>query len=390
MKNLNNNYNFSLFNMQFYVTLTLNCNLKCYYCYGKCCEDFGVKLEGLEIDESLPTKISYDISQLKKFFSEDDDLTIIFYGGEPLLQIDEMELIMDEIPAKRFILQTNGLLLNNLKEKYIKKLHTILVSIDGDEKLTDYYRGKGVYRKIIENIKLLNKKGFKGELIARMTVSDATENIYKQVLWLLFNPDYQFKSIHWQLDALFWKKDFEKRNFLEWVLKKYNPQIEKLVNFWVNYMEKYNTVIKIYPFIGLVESMLLKRKSKLRCGAGWTTFNIQTDGIITPCPVMAGIKNFYLGSIYNTKPKKLKNAIINYNKPCSECSILYLCGGRCLYANVTKLWGEEGFKQVCLTVENLINLLKKALPKIKKLILKGNISIKDFNYQKFNSCEIIP
>jgi putative peptide-modifying radical SAM enzyme len=376
--------------MQFYITLTLNCNLKCYYCYGKCCEDFGVRLDGLEIDDSLPTTINYNISQLKKFLEKDDDLTIIFYGGEPLLQIDKMKLIMDKISAKRSILQTNGLLLNLLEEKYIEKFHTILVSIDGDEKLTDYYRGKGVYKKIIENLKLINEKGFKGELIARMTISNATEDIYKQVLWLLFNPEYQFKSIHWQLDALFWKNDFKKRNFLDWVLKKYNPQIERLVNFWVNYMETHHIVLKLYPFIGLVNSMLLKEKTKLRCGAGWTTFNIQTNGSITPCPVMAGIKNFYLGDIWDTEPKKLKNAITKYNSPCDKCSIIDLCGGRCLYANATKLWGEEGFKQVCLTVKNLINALNKALPKIKKLISKGEVSLKDFHYQKFNSCEIIP
>ena len=42
----------------------------------------------------------------------------------------------------------------------------------------------------------------------------------------------------------------------------------------------------------------------------------------------------------------------------------------------------------CLTVENLINALEKSLPKIKKLILKGRISLKDFNSQKFNSCEL--
>ncbi|MEM3516559.1 MAG: TIGR04084 family radical SAM/SPASM domain-containing protein, partial [Candidatus Bathyarchaeia archaeon] len=337
-----------------------------------------------------PTTIKYDVSQLKNFLKNDDDLTIIFYGGEPLLQIDKMKLIMDEVPAKRFILQTNGLLLNNLEKKYVEKFHTILVSIDGNEKLTDYYRGKGVYKKIIENLKLLKDKGFKGELIARMTVSDATEDVYRQVLWLLFNPNYQFKSIHWQLDALFWRNDFKKRNFLKWVLEKYNPQVNKLIEFWVKHMEKYGKVLKIYPFIGLVKSMLLKEKTKLRCGAGWTTFNIQTDGNITPCPVMAGIKNFYLGNIWDTTPKKLKNAIINYDKPCNECSFLNLCGGRCLYANITKLWGEEGFKQVCLTVKNLIITLKKALPKIKKLISKGRINLEDFHYQKFNSCEIIP
>lgn len=48
--------------------------------------------------------------------------------------------------------------------------------------------------------------------------------------------------------------------------------------------------------------------TKLCCGAGWAEFNIQTDGNITPCPVMAGMKNFYLGNIWETNPRDLVDA----------------------------------------------------------------------------------
>lgn len=373
--------------MNFYVTLTLNCNLKCIYCYGKCCEDFGSDFGDFEIDYSMPTSINYDIEKLKRFCEKDPEITLVFYGGEPLLKIDKMEEIMDKIKAKRFILQTNGILLDKLKPNYMNKLHTILVSIDGNEELTDFYRGKGTYRKVIENVNLLRKKGFKGEIIARMTVLEPT-NIYEQVKWLLFNKECPFESIHWQLDALFWKNDFKKRNFSEWIKKDYNPQIKKLVEFWVKYMEENGKVLKIYPFLGIMQSLLLNEKSLLRCGAGWTMFNIQTDGNISPCPVMAGMKDFYLGNIESSNPLSLKKVFVS--SPCTECHIYEICGGRCLYANVTKLWGEKGFKLVCKTVENLINSLKEFLPKVKKLIFEKRISLKDFEYTKYNSCEIIP
>ncbi|MEM3607202.1 MAG: hypothetical protein QXE30_06140 [Candidatus Bathyarchaeia archaeon] len=73
-----------------------------------------LKLEGLDIDDSLPTVINYNISQLKRFCEKDDDLTIIFYSGELLLQIDKIKGIftgavmmfimsMQEISATIFI-----------------------------------------------------------------------------------------------------------------------------------------------------------------------------------------------------------------------------------------------------------------------------------------------
>jgi putative peptide-modifying radical SAM enzyme len=335
----------------------------------------------------MPTSMSYEVEKLKKFCEQDPEVVLVFYGGEPLLCIDKIEEIIDKINAKSFILQTNGILLDKLKPNYANKIHTILVSIDGDEELTDFYRGKGTYRKVIKNVNLLRRQGFKGEIIARMTVLEPTD-IYKQVKWLLFNQECPFESVHWQLDALFWKNDFKKRNFYEWVKKDYNPGIKKLIKFWVSYMEKTGRVLRIYPFLGLMQSLLLNEKSLLRCGAGWAMFNIQTDGNISPCPVMAGMKDFYLGDIEHSSPLSLKRVFVS--SPCTECHIYDLCGGRCLYANVTKLWGKEGFRLVCKTVENLIDSLKEALPKVKMLIYKGRISIKDFEYTKYNSCEIIP
>jgi len=145
--------------MNFYVTLTLNCNLKCLYCYGKCCEDFGSDFGNYEIDYSMPTSMSYEVEKLKKFCEQDPEVVLVFYGGEPLLCIDKIKEIIDKINAKSFILQTNGILLDKLKPNYANKIHTILVSIDGDEELTDFYRGKGTYRKVIKNVNLLRRQG---------------------------------------------------------------------------------------------------------------------------------------------------------------------------------------------------------------------------------------
>ena len=60
------------------------------------------------------------------------------------------------------MIQTNGLLLDKLEPKYVNRFHTILVSIDGEEALTDYYRGKGTFRKVINNLKQSSETAFEG------------------------------------------------------------------------------------------------------------------------------------------------------------------------------------------------------------------------------------
>jgi uncharacterized protein len=366
--------------MHFFLTLTTECNLRCTYCFGECVEDFESNL-GFDIDSFLPPKITYSIQDLKTFLDKDPSPTLIFYGGEPLLEMETMKEIMDRIDAT-YILQTNGLLLDMVESEYAERFRSIIVSIDGDEETTDYFRGRGTYQSILRNIRHVRKNGYDGEIVARMTVMEPVD-IHAQVRHLL---GCGFKGVHWQLNALFWD-DFKNRPFQEWVNLTYNPGIRKLVTFWMDEMRK-GRVHRIYPFSAIMEDLLLKKASLLRCGAGHSEYHIQTDGVISPCPVMQGMRDFYAGSIFDSHPLQLKKYYVQ--SPCPECRIYGLCGGRCLYANVTKRWGEEGFRLVCETVETLIDSLSVHLSEIRTLIENGTIRYTDFEYTHLNSCEIIP
>ncbi|MEM3626989.1 MAG: TIGR04084 family radical SAM/SPASM domain-containing protein [Candidatus Bathyarchaeia archaeon] len=374
--------------MFFHIILTTKCNLECVYCSGEASVDFDDEFLGFDVDYHLPAKLGYDIGLLDAFCRRDPSCVLIFYGGEPLLCIDEIRRIMDGVKAEHFILQTNGLLLDRLDTEYVNCFHTILVSIDGEESLTDYYRGKGVYKKVIDNLKLIRRNGFKGELIARMTVMEQTD-IYRQVRWLVENREFPFTSVHWQLNAGFWGKDYLRRNFKKWICESYNPGIRRLTKFWVDKMEETGTMLKLYPLLGIAQSLLCgEEESQLRCGAGWINYAIQTDGQIIPCPTMWGMKNYYLGHIGEADPTKLPR--IPIGKPCTKCDILSLCGGRCLYANVTKRWKPEAYHLVCNATKNLIDSITKEMPRIQKLIKTGRINQKQFEYMKYNGCEIIP
>jgi putative peptide-modifying radical SAM enzyme len=374
--------------MFFHIILTPECNLQCRYCFDEAFDDVDSDFPDFEVDYSLPKKISYDVSLLNRLCKQDPDCVLTFYGGEPLLCVDEIRQIMDNVKAKHFLIQTNGLLLDRLEPEYVNRLHTILVSVDGDEALTDFYRGKGTFRKVIDNLKLIKQNGFKGELIARMTIMEQTD-LYKQVTWLLNNDEFSFSSVHWQLNAGFWTNDFARRDFKKWSEEGYNNEIHKLVKFWADYMEKNKIVLRLYPFLGIAQTLLLpEQTSLLRCGAGWINYAVQPDGHIVPCPTMWGIENYYLGQINHTDLSQLKKVFVN--EPCTKCDIFKICGGRCLYTNITKRWNTEAYSLVCETVRNLVDSIAKEMPRIRKLIENGKISLKDFEFMKYNGCEIIP
>ena len=376
--------------MFFHVILTSDCNLQCKYCFGESLDDFDEEFgDDIEVDYDLPRKLNYDLGLLKEFCRKDPDCVLTFYGGEPLLGIDKLRQIMDKVEPKHFMVQTNGLLLDKLEPKYVNRFHTILVSIDGEEALTDYYRGAGTFRKVIDNLKLIKKNGFAGELIARMTIMEQTD-INKQVRWLLDNGQFSFSSIHWQLNAGFWGNDYQRRNFEDWTKTSYIPGVRELARFWVDQMQTRGVVLKLYPLLGIAESLLHDEKTCLmRCGGGWINYAIQTDGYIMPCPTMWGMKKYYLGHIKDADPLKLKQLFVN-EKPCSQCSILGVCGGRCLYTNIAKRWSDDAYSKVCYTVEQLIEAVKGEVPRIQQLIKNEQIKLEDFDYLKYNGCEIIP
>lgn len=378
-----------MYGMFFHVILTTDCNLQCRYCFGENMDDFDEDFGEFELDYSLPRKAEYNAEMLAEFCSKDTDCVVTFYGGEPLLCADQAKQIMDKVKAKHFMIQTNGLLLDQLEPEYVNRFHTILVSIDGEETLTDGYRGEGTFRKVVDNLKLIKQNGYGGELIARMTVMEQTD-IYKQVRWLLDNNEFKFNSVHWQLNAGFWGNDYARRDFKNWSENNYSLGVEKLTQFWVDQMETQGTVLRLYPLLGIASSLLLdKEPSLLRCGGGWINYAIQTDGYIIPCPTMWGMKKYYLGHIAETNPLSLGKVFVN-DVPCKECDILGMCGGRCLYANITKRWSNQAYATVCNTVKKLVTAVETEMPRIRRLIREGKVSLGDFEYLRYNGCEIIP
>ena len=171
---------------------------------------------------------------------------------------------------------------------YVNRFHTILVSIDGNKEITNKNRGEGTYEKVVANLRSIVAQGFKEEVIARMCVEEPT-NFFEDIMFLIGankknqNNDFVFTSVHWQLDANMWH-DYKKRNFSKWS-REYNEGVTKLANYWVEQMEQ-GKVLRLYPFLGVMSSLIFGEKYSLRCGSGVCNFTILPNGKISACPIM--------------------------------------------------------------------------------------------------------
>lgn len=358
--------------MLYHVIVTDRCQLSCRYCGG----------------EMRTGRIRYDLKELKRFLGDDPEAGIGFYGGEPLLAMEDVKRIMDQVPAAYFHLQTNGLLLPRLPTEYLRRLTTILISVDGGEEITDHYRGRGVYRSVMRALRNIRERGYQGDVVARMVISSRSD-VYRDVRHLLNLRSPGFDHVHWQLDV-FWSAEgtWDGVDFEEW-LDEYNSGITRLVEDWMEGIRG-GIVAGIAPFQGVTYTLLTRRPTDLRCGAGRDAFAIHPDGTVMACPISPELPFNLLGRMEGRRSGDFVNAV-ELDEPCRSCDIRWVCGGRCLFVNKTKPWGEEAFRQVCGTVRHLVNTLQSHIPEIREMIERGEVRLEDFHYPVVNNgVEVIP
>ncbi len=152
--------------------ITHRCNLSCTHC----CVD----ADGLTGIEYLNTDDCKDI--INKVIDVNPK-QIIFTGGEPLIREDFWELL--DYTSKNYdgqiVIMTNATLINetNIKE-LVKYAYSLDISIDGiDEETCSSIRGKGVFNKVIQNIKSLKDHNF-NNIVLSMVKTKETEKYEKK------------------------------------------------------------------------------------------------------------------------------------------------------------------------------------------------------------------
>lgn len=135
------------------ILTTTDCNAKCFYCYEK-----GISTQTM-------SKASAD--NIIAFINKEqiDPITIEWFGGEPLLNIEIIDYICDQLRNKHIKFNskmiTNGYLLNREiidKAKNKWALQYIQITLDGTKKVYENvkkFSAPGAFERVIRNIDLL-------------------------------------------------------------------------------------------------------------------------------------------------------------------------------------------------------------------------------------------
>ena len=149
------------------ASITSSCNLHCAGCYSR----------ANHATEDCAPRRQLTTEQWESIFDQAEELGVSFIllaGGEPLLRYDVIEAA-GKRPNILFPIFTNGTFLS---EKYFALLDRCrnlipVISIEGDEALTDARRGEGVYGKVVGNMERLQKQG----LLFGCSITVTTENL---------------------------------------------------------------------------------------------------------------------------------------------------------------------------------------------------------------------
>ena len=183
-----------------YFLLTEKCNFRCSYCFVKNQEALGYKeghmtpetaLKGLDLFCRL---IQRDPEQFHL------EKTIVFYGGEPLMNWPVFEVLLNKIseykkmgklPEKTVLnLVTNGTLITEPIAKVLRDNNVqVSISIDGDDTATNasriYADGRPVYHDVRRGFEICKSLGM--DIGASCTLSEASISDFNTTIGILLD-----------------------------------------------------------------------------------------------------------------------------------------------------------------------------------------------------------
>lgn len=309
------------------VHVANDCNLRCKYCYAGG-GNYG-HARNLMTSATAERFVDFCIKEFDRVEK------IVFFGGEPMLNVKVMELVCNrfkrymqegqiaELPI--FVIITNGTILNSSILEFIKSnISFITVSIDGPKDINDVNRnfsdGMGSYEKISQFIHTLHRETqvkisyeatfTQSHLAAHYTYSDIAKALNDEFGIngaIAIENTFGLKSRYW-LD--YWNS--VDKNYLKNTGFDYLPE-----DFW------------------RILSAITHKEQHNFCSMIDRNFAVGADGNIFACQMLNGIEKCRLGNIegvniYNSpelyKPydKKIK---LKENDKCRLCWARNLCGG---------------------------------------------------------------
>lgn len=358
------------------IQVTQGCNLRCSYCA------YSGHYEHRDHDrKELSWEMAKDaIDFLIDHSACSDDLSLGFYGGEPLLQFDLIqkciEYTLNEAEGKKidFSLTTNATLLTDrMIEVFERYGVNLMISLDGPEEVHDKNRkfagGKGSFKTIINNVR--NIKDKYPEYFKRIyfnMVVDLQSDLNDIQNFILESDILDRLSVKVStVSNLYVKNEFEeipekihiqqKMDLLKLYLKKLGRiGEEELCLFDREYDD---LKVKLYDD--------LERRSELPdmahpggpCTPGRKRIFMTVDGDFYPCErVSENSRVMKLGNLYSGfDVEKVKN-IINVAKitdeECRNCWAFSYCNQCAAYADDLKQLSKNKRLEHCKTTLNSV------------------------------------
>lgn len=312
-----------------HLQLTRECNLRCYFCgqWGK--HGFFSDASGRELNSQDWNRI---IVSLKKYREETGiSPVIMIWGGEPLFSPFFSE-ISEKLKKSRFSLGliTNGVLIDRHADLLRQAFDTIYVSVDGPEGIHDRIRGKGVFNKIKENLKLL--KGGEAKIILMSVITHDNMSIAQNIPHILasLNPD---KVI---IQPLIYLTPIEVESYTCWLKKTFNQSANEIKSWQADNMTVYDALFREktelvkrniamgqYP----MEVEILSHGENGQCASPWLHLHVAWNGNVLYCTdfydfIAGNVRNDDLISIFNnpTSEKFRQEVAAGHCPTCNHCS----------------------------------------------------------------------
>ncbi len=313
------------------------CNLSCRYCYA----EGGTY--GKQIRHLSPAMAREAVQRLVEGSGDQEKVTLVIFGGEPLLNMEAVRAAVDEAESasvlsgkKVFIsLTTNATLLTPEIITYIHQ-HKLAVSIslDGPADLHDANRpdsaGNGSYARIVPRLAGL-LQGATSAVAARVTLTPQQWSRVEEVFYHLLELGFHEVGI----------------GPVSPVRPEYlpdNDQEEQLLGGFAALADTFVKAAKqgrILPFsniIDLLARLHLGQTKAVSCGAGLGYLAVDAEGKYYLCHRLVGEESFCVGDISSGHdPDKISSAIASVTcgkqEMCSQCWARTLCAGGCHYEN---------------------------------------------------------
>jgi radical SAM protein with 4Fe4S-binding SPASM domain len=276
------------------------------------------------------------------------EVYVTFYGGEPTLNRPMMIEVMQRFPHWRFQLQTNGTLLDDLPDWVLAKLSNVLISIDGGEATTDGYRGRGIYRQVLKNLRQTRGQ-IGGSVTARVTWGNPATTFDE--LDGLVGDDSPFDYLYWQFvaDEMYAGDSVQQRKAV-------------LVQLIDRFFASTDKLYPLIPLMGMVRNKVLPHRAqelyagRTQCRVSSHLINVMPNGQIYPCPDMMYVPAMLMGSVQDNwlKPSPLQQAP---SMPCDSCEAYSWCRGNCM-KNMYLGYVKNDLRYRANVVEPICDLLR--------------------------------